>query len=359
MGAAAEYLGEDLIFIISQPRSGSTLLQRVLAGHPDIQTSAETWLMLHPIYGFGRGGIRTEYDHGSAAHGIREFLQFYTDGEQVYTSAIRAWARELYGNALRKGGKQLFLDKTPRYYFIVPELYRVFPRARFIFLLRNPLAVLASELKTYVKDDWNKLSSFDADLRKAPGLILAGIKTLGDKATVIRYEEFVSDPERNITALCQSLGLSFHESMLDYGKTEAPRGKMNDPVGIHRHTRPSTESLDKWKSLAADRQARHLALAYLRDLGEDTLAQFGYSYADIAQALQSGRTAGSGMLYPWQVAITPQENWNFRQRASSELYYALRRRGPLLGPVAAGWRMARYLWRQLKAGLRAAPRHRL
>ena len=45
-----EYLGENLIFIISQPRSGSTLLQRMLSGNKDIKTSAETWLMLHPLY---------------------------------------------------------------------------------------------------------------------------------------------------------------------------------------------------------------------------------------------------------------------------------------------------------------------
>ena len=47
---ADEYLGENLIFIISQPRSGSTLLQRMLSGNKDIKASAETWLMLHPLY---------------------------------------------------------------------------------------------------------------------------------------------------------------------------------------------------------------------------------------------------------------------------------------------------------------------
>ena len=44
-------LREDLIFVISQPRLGSTFLQRLLAGHPEVQTSAETWLMLHPASG--------------------------------------------------------------------------------------------------------------------------------------------------------------------------------------------------------------------------------------------------------------------------------------------------------------------
>jgi len=71
---AEKYLGEDLIFIISQPRSGSTLLQRILGGHPEIQTSAETWLLLHPTYAFRDSGIETEYDSRFSAQGVEEFL---------------------------------------------------------------------------------------------------------------------------------------------------------------------------------------------------------------------------------------------------------------------------------------------
>ena len=54
--AAGKYLGEDLIFVISLPRSGSTLLQRLLAGHPDVQTSADrrewdtVWSVRSPVY---------------------------------------------------------------------------------------------------------------------------------------------------------------------------------------------------------------------------------------------------------------------------------------------------------------------
>ena len=57
-----EFLGEGLIFIISQPRAGSTLLQRMLSGHPDIATAAEPWLLLHPLYGLRQHGIQAEYN---------------------------------------------------------------------------------------------------------------------------------------------------------------------------------------------------------------------------------------------------------------------------------------------------------
>ena len=47
---------QDLIFLISQQRAGSTLLQRILGGHPEVHTTAETWLMLHPIYALREQG---------------------------------------------------------------------------------------------------------------------------------------------------------------------------------------------------------------------------------------------------------------------------------------------------------------
>ena len=99
------YQGENLIFIISQPRSGSTLLQRLLAGHPDIQTSAETWLLLHPVYAFKNAGIETEFDSKLAAQGVTEFLTNYSDGMEVYNDAIRQWANVIYSNVLNKNNK--------------------------------------------------------------------------------------------------------------------------------------------------------------------------------------------------------------------------------------------------------------
>ena len=54
--------GENLIFIISQPRAGSTLLQRILGGHPEIHTAAEPWIMLHPLYALKSKGCSAEYN---------------------------------------------------------------------------------------------------------------------------------------------------------------------------------------------------------------------------------------------------------------------------------------------------------
>lgn len=335
-GMPAAYRGEDLIFIISQPRSGSTLLQRVLAGHPDVQTSAETWLMLHPLYGRRTSGIEAEFGSRWQAQAVSTFLEHYTDGDGVYDDAIRAWARVIYGNALARSGRRLFVDKTPRYFFIIDDLQRLFPAARFVFLLRNPMAVLASELDTYVKGDWPVLGLFAPDLVEAPGLILEGMRRLGDAAIPVRYEDFVAEPEATVAALCERLDITFQESMLDYSGTPAPRGNMNDPVGVHRHTRPSVESLDKWARLGDDPQSRLFAHAYLNDLGRDTLAELGYDYEAIQATLGPEPVrAERRLLFPWRLALTPRKSWTARQRFQAERYFAMLDKGRLLGTLSA------------------------
>ena len=55
---AAELKCENLILMISPPRAGSTMLQRILGSHSDIHTVSEPWLVLHPLYALRPEGIR-------------------------------------------------------------------------------------------------------------------------------------------------------------------------------------------------------------------------------------------------------------------------------------------------------------
>ena len=159
-----------------------------------------------------------------------------TEGEaRAYLEAVRAYATTLYESALRPTGKRLFLDKTPRYYFICDELRRVFPKAKFIFLLRNPLAVLASILETWVKQDWSILRWYQADLLQAPRLIadaIAGSPSpingeRGETAPItVGYEDLVANPtstvqERPITTRWNARRLS--------RSSEAPRPGFPSP----------------------------------------------------------------------------------------------------------------------------------
>jgi len=333
----SSYYGENLIFIISQPRSGSTLLQRVLAGHPDVLTSAETWLMLHPVYTHKVADIQSIYNSEWASVGVSEFIENYTDGNEEYDNALRIWAKTIYESALRKGKKEIFLDKTPRYFFIIPELYRLFPKAKFVFLLRNPMAVLSSEIHTYVKGNWPFISQIAPDLIDAPKLILEGMDLLGDDAIVIHYEEFVNNPEEYISGLCSQLDIEFNVSMLDYSKTEAPKGKLNDPVGIHQHTRPSNKGVDKWKNMKNDPQERHFAISYLRSLGKETVERYGYSFDEIEGIFSADESSlkTSKSIFPWELCLRPEKKWSFKNKIRSIMYFSIKEKGPIVGRLKA------------------------
>jgi len=199
--------GKNLIFLISQPRAGSTLLQRILGGHQDIHTVAEPWLMLHPLYALKAKGIETEYDSNLARNGLDDFLLNVPEGLDLYYEAVREMATVLYDRKLALSGKSYFLDKTPRYYLIISELYRTFPKAKFIILLRNPMAVLSSTLDTWFgnKIDILKKSLNYKDLIEGPRYLIEGIEHLKEDAIVAHYEDLVVDPEQTVLRICGKL----------------------------------------------------------------------------------------------------------------------------------------------------------
>jgi len=280
-------LGENLIFLVSLPRSGSTLLQRVLANHPDVHTTAEPWVMLHPLYALKRQGIEAEYESDLARRALDEFLGAMPDGEEAYIDALRAMASVLYGKALQPSGKRIFLDKTPRYFYILPELVRVFPKARFVLLSRNPVAVLSSVLRTWLGNDLQALQEHQhyVDLVKGPALLSEGMSVLGDAAINVHYEDLVNNPADTVRRICGHVGIPFQPAMLEYGQMSAPSGTFGDPRGVHRHNTVVGDYLDTWRSHLAHDNFREFSVNYVDSLGESVFEGLGYSGDAIRRAI--------------------------------------------------------------------------
>ncbi len=279
--------GRNLIFLVSQPRSGSTLMQRVLGGHPDIYTLAEPWIMLHPLYALKKQGMQAEYDAGLARNGLEDFIDALPRGREEYLDGIRQMAATWYNKAMASSGKRLFLDKTPRYYYIIPELGETFPDSKIILLFRNPLSVLSSVLKTWVGKNWARLQLHRDDILRGPALMVQGMEALGQKAIVLRYEDFVRASEARLKHLCTSLEIEFGPEMLNYGATPPPQGRMGDSVGIHKHSCPTPASLDKWKETFTDPTYHLLAEIMLTLVGEEVVAKMGYNFKQMWQDLQN------------------------------------------------------------------------
>jgi glycosyltransferase involved in cell wall biosynthesis len=283
----ANYLGNNLIFLISQPRAGSTLFQRLLAGHPEIHSTAEPWIMLHPLYALKRNGHHSEYDSSLARNALDDLLSQIPEGDELYYKALRNFSLTLYGRFLELSGKKYFLDKTPRYYLIINELYRLFPHAKFVFLLRNPMAVLSSVLKTWFHNRPQELidSPNWADIIKGPRYLAKGIHTLKNDANLVRYEDLVCNTENVMRTLCHRINVPYFEEMLDYGSQKPMVGRYGDKVGVVKHNCAVADYVDKWIDNLSQPNLMDFSLSYLEEMGTALISQLGYSYEDILSKL--------------------------------------------------------------------------
>ncbi|MEA5598360.1 sulfotransferase [Rivularia sp. UHCC 0363] len=285
--------GENLIFLISQPRAGSTLLQRILENHLEIHTTAEPWLMLHPMYALRSNSYEAEYNHNLAQVALNDFLQILPKGEEIYVEGMRRMYSYLYESALADSGKRYFLDKTPRYYHIIPELYQTFPKAKFIILLRNPLAVLCSIISTWVKRDWYKLSYHEHDLITAPQLLVDGIEVIGEEnCLVIQYEELLKSPESTVKTICKKLDIEFIPGMLNYGIKNTHQyglGYKDQKKDVYLTGKPNNQNLDKWIDNLKNPQTWQVVNDYLEILSPEIVKKMGYSYEELRQVLDLQR----------------------------------------------------------------------
>ncbi|MCK4984333.1 MAG: glycosyltransferase, partial [Desulfobacterales bacterium] len=201
-------------------------------------------------------------------------------------------ASVLYNRIIELSGRTYFLDKTPRYYYIIPELYRVFPKAKFIFLFRNPMAVMSSTLSTWFDNRPQNLrkSLNYHDLTKGPHYLVEGIKMVGKEGIVVHYEELVKDPNQVINDICDKIGIPFNKHMLEYGKHRVPEGRFGDANTIHRHSKPVFDYVDKWIENLAGPGLIDFANEYLSLLGADLITKMGYSYKEIENKLNSAIT---------------------------------------------------------------------
>jgi hypothetical protein len=301
-----------LIFLISQPRAGSTLLQRMLATHPEIHTTAEPWLMLPPIYALRDEGHTAEFNAAIAATALQDFLTTLKDGSHHHDEAIRRYAIYLYKTACEQAGKPIFLDKTPRYYHILPELSRIFPSARFIFLFRNPLAVLASFLNTHVRSHWIVLGRYQHDLLTAPYAMLKAKAALGERTTTVHYEKLVTNPETELQRICKACHIAYTPDLVNYGDISAPEGRMGDQASIQHHRRPSQKSLARWHELAKNSQTKHLAMSYLDELGNQTISAMGYDKNALQEQLKSLPSQSGKIEFTWRELMYPSPKLNKR-----------------------------------------------
>jgi hypothetical protein len=262
------------IFILSAPRSGSTLLQRVLAAHSEIATASEPWLLLpplQPLYDRLPGpGARDSLIHEA----LQDLLRELPGGRDDYRAAVRELATGLYAR-LSDGRARYFVDKTPLYHLIADEIFATFPDARFLFLFRNPLSVVASCIELFDAGRWEAPRYHMALFQSFADLAPAADR-YRDRSLSVRFEDLVLDEETSWRAIVEYLDLEWEPQMLERFNAVPLHGRMGDPIGTARYTAVSPEPLNKWRASLSNPLRRSWCSAYLRWLGPDRLETMGY-----------------------------------------------------------------------------------
>jgi len=264
------------IFILSLPRTGSTLLQRILGSHEAIGTASEPSFLLPLLYALRELGVHAEYEHKIMARGVRAFADDYLpNGVNTYLDAVHDLALRLYAEAAP--AKPYFLDKTPRYHHIASDLLRLFPEGRFIFLWRHPLAIAASMIETFNSGRWN-LDAFSADFFRGLPALVDTYRKGENRVASVRYEDLVTRPFEEIDRLLRYLELPADETVLTrFRELPMPNPEFWDPTGTRAYDRISLDPLNKWKQTMANPVRKAWCRRYLHSLGEERLAVMGYS----------------------------------------------------------------------------------
>jgi hypothetical protein len=169
MSLTIEPMEPRLLFVIGPPRSGTTLLMRMLSSHSAIYSRAEPHL-LTPLAHLGYYDTvdAAPFDHLQAAQAMRDFVADLPRGEQDYLDACRAYTDILYGRMLAAcgQGKPLFLDKTPANALVWPFITKLYPQARYIVLTRHPAAVFSSYANSFFDGDYDAARRFNPILNR-------------------------------------------------------------------------------------------------------------------------------------------------------------------------------------------------
>lgn len=282
----------NLLFVISSPRSGSTMLERMLESHSQILGGPEAHL-LTPLAHLGvwDNVNKAPFDHVLAAESQKLFLDRLPGGDQDYWDACRAYCDTLYGRLLTTDANATFcLDKTPAYGLILPFMMKVFPDAKYVVLTRHPIATFSSFANSFFDGDYEVAQQYNPILNRYVPAIATFLRQGEVPFHHIRYEDLVTDPETQMSAIYDYLGLPFEKETIDYGEKkrdpDAEKG-LGDPIGVQQHSRPSAAGAHKWvEELGADPAKRRFMEDVVGQLDPADLTTSGYSLGEIWNPLE-------------------------------------------------------------------------
>ncbi len=282
-GTAAEQPANPrALFILSPPRSGSTLLRAMLGGHPGLFAPPELYMLSYETLADRRAWY--EGPHASQLEGAVRALMAARDApaDPCFAAICRAetegqTAQAFYRDLQEAIAPRLLIDKTPVYAVdprVLARMEAMFDSPLYVHLARHPYGMIRSfEEARLGQLWWPRLIGPDAPahLRACPysdrqfaqliwmlihGNVLAFLEGIDPaRRLMLRYEDVVCDPEAQMRRFSGFAGLPYDPAMI--APTDRAPGRMTDGVRpesrmigdpkFHRHQAISTSSAEQWK----------------------------------------------------------------------------------------------------------------
>lgn len=213
--ASAGYDSREPIFVMGMPRTGTTLVDRILSSHPDVHSAGEL-----PNF-----GVALKRASGSRTGQM-------LDIDTVSRSSRLDWKRlgEQYVRSTRPAttGHPHFVDKLPHNFLYAGFIAAALPSARLICLRRDPMDTCLSNFRQLFALD-SRYYDYSFDLLDTgryfvqfDRLMSFWQKALPGRILEVSYEDLVENQESSTRALLDFCGLSWNDTCLRFEENEAP-----------------------------------------------------------------------------------------------------------------------------------------
>lgn len=245
------------VFIVGCPRSGTTLVRRMLDAHPGLAIAPETHFMQYLWAHRTRyGALERDDAFAKLVHDVTALAGFSEMGLSADRFREAAWAgprsfRALFALLLRQYADRVEAprvgEKTPSHALYLADMRRFFPDARFVHVIRDVRAVANS----WRGVPWSSGRLWrDADLwREHVAAARKEAPHLSGALHTLRYEQLLQAPEATLKAACRFLGLDYDPAMLAYHRQDASALSTEREPWKARATQPvQPATAERWRT---------------------------------------------------------------------------------------------------------------
>ncbi len=236
-GPGTNSSGKSPVFIVGLPRTGTTLTERIVSAHSQVESIGETLFM--------QMMLRQESGVQSIESMNPEMV------EAVAKKDIGLIAKGYLDSVnYRLGDEPMFIDKLPFNVLYLGFIAKAWPNAKIILLVRNPMDSCFSMYKQVFT--WAYKFSYSLDglgqyFVAYDRLINHWRELLKDRLIEVEYESLVTDQENQTRILLDKLGLEFEQACIEFDKNKSPIATASS---VQVREKVHTKSVNKWARFA-------------------------------------------------------------------------------------------------------------